>query len=129
MLSRSIWRKRSSPQTYRSSGAWRFFQLCAAGSLEHKRCVFQNLAKLDGAACAPLLLPILEGLPKDASQPYWTCPEAGFTHVVVQLDDPDIWRTYLKVAKRSRVGLRMSMLGPLCYAYIGGKTGCFGWHF
>lgn len=92
------------------------------GSLEQKRCILQNLAKVDGAACKPLLLSILKDLPQDASQPYWTCPEANFTHVVVQLDDLDVWRAYLKAAKRSSVGLRMEMLNPLNYTYIREKN-------
>jgi len=89
------------------------------GSLEHKRCVLQNLAKLDEKSCSPLLLPILDQLPKDAKGPYWTCPEANFTHVVVQIEDDKVWRAYLQVAKRSSIGLRMEMMNPLNYCYIG----------
>jgi hypothetical protein len=92
------------------------------GSLEHQRCVLQNLAKLDGARCAQLLKPILEKLPEDAKGSYWTCPEASFTHVVMQIEDDEIWRTYLRAAKRSSVGLRMEMMNPMNYAYIGAKN-------
>jgi hypothetical protein len=92
------------------------------GSLEHKRCVLQNLAKLDAKACAALLLPIFAELPKDATGPYWTCPEANFTHVVVQIEDDEVWRAYLQVAKRCSIGLRMEMMNPLNYCYIGTKN-------
>ena len=92
------------------------------GSLEHKRCVLQNLAKLDEKACSALLLPILAELPKDATGPYWTCPEANFTHVVVQIEDDEVWRAYLQVAKRSSIGLRMEMMNPLNYCYVGKKN-------
>ena len=92
------------------------------GSLEHKCCVLQNLAKLDDKACAVILLPILKQLPKDATGPYWTCPEARFTHVVVQLDDDEVWQTYLQSAKRSSVGLRMEMMNPMNYMYMGQRN-------
>lgn len=97
-------------------------KFAAHGSLEHKRCVLQNLAKLDEKVCSALLLPILAALPKDATGPYWTCPEAGFTHVVVEIEDIEVWRRYLQVAKRSSIGLRMEMMNPLNYSYIGKKN-------
>jgi hypothetical protein len=92
------------------------------GSLEHKRCVLQNLAKVDDKACAQLLAPLLDEMPKDSSGPYWTCPEAGFTHVVMQVEDEEVWRKYVRAAKRSSVGLRMEMMNPLCYTHIGEKN-------
>jgi hypothetical protein len=92
------------------------------GSLEHKRCVLQHLAKLDSKACSALLFPVLNQLPKDATGPYWTCPEASFTHVVVQIEDDKVWQAYLQVAKRSSIGLRMEMMGPMNYGYIGKKN-------
>lgn len=92
------------------------------GSLEHKRCVLQNLAKLDQQACSALLLPLLGKLPKDATGPYWTCPEASFAHVIVQIEDDKVWRAYLGAAKRSRIGLRMELMNPMDYSYIGKKN-------
>jgi flagellar motility protein MotE (MotC chaperone) len=92
------------------------------GSLEHKRCVLQNLAKMDDKACAVLLLPILHQLPTDATDPYWTCPEARFTHVVVQIEDDDVWKAYLQCAKRSSVGLRMEMMNPMNYTYMAARN-------
>ena len=92
------------------------------GSLEHKRCVLQNLAKLDAHACTGLLLPLLGTLPTDAGGPYWTCPEAHFTHVVMELENDKVWREYLRIARRSSVGLRMEMMNPLNYRYIGKRN-------
>ena len=92
------------------------------GSLEHKRCVLQSLAKIDDQRCAELLPPVFEGIPKDSTGPYWTCPEAAFTHVVMEVENDDTWRKYLQVAKRSSVGLRMEMMNPLGYSYIGEKN-------
>ena len=84
--------------------------------------MLQNLAELDAHACSALLLPVLHQLPKDATRPYWTCPEAAFSHVVVQIDDDEVWRAFLRVAKCSSVGLRMEMMEPLNYSYLGENT-------
>jgi hypothetical protein len=93
------------------------------GSLEHRRCVLQVLAGLDDKKCAELLMPLLQKLPTDSNDAYWTCPEAGFSHVVMQIESDDIWRTYLRAAKRSSVGLRMEMMEPMDYSCcIGGKN-------
>ena len=92
------------------------------GTLAHKRSYLQNLAALDGAACTRLLLPLLSALPTDVAGPYWTCTEAGFTHVVMQLESNAVWSAYLAAAKRSSVGLRMEMMAPMDYCYIGTKN-------
>lgn len=89
------------------------------GPLEHRRCVLQQLAGLDSSKCAELLSPILEKLPADVPGPYWTCPEAALTHVVMRIESDDIWREYLRAARRSSVGLRLEMMNPMCYTYIG----------
>jgi len=89
------------------------------GSLAHKRCVLQCLAPLDTQKCCGLLLPLLKTLPPDSSGPYWTCPEAAFTHVVVLVDDTNVWREFLSAAKRSSAALRMEMMNPMNYTYIG----------
>jgi hypothetical protein len=89
------------------------------GLLEHRRCVLQQLAALDSRKCAELLSPIIEKLPADVSGSYWTCPEAALTHVVMRIEDDGIWREYLRAAKRSSVGLRLEMMNPMCYTYIG----------
>jgi len=91
------------------------------GSLEHKRCILQVLAKLDETATVELVLPLLRKLPRDAKGPYWTCPEAAFTHVVMELSDVRVWHDYLAAAKRSVVGMRMEMMNAMNYAYIGDK--------
>lgn len=89
------------------------------GSLVHKRAVLQCLAPLDPHKCSEILLPIIEHLPADSKVPYWTCPEAAVTHCVMLLENDEIWRAYLNAAKRSSVGLRMEMMNPMDYAYIG----------
>jgi len=89
------------------------------GSLAQQRSVLQTLAKLDQEKCAEILLPVLRTLSSDSPGPYWTCPEAAFTHVVMLIQDTNSWREYLRAAKRASVGLRMEIMNPMDYTYIG----------
>jgi hypothetical protein len=86
------------------------------GTLGHKSSVLRNLVDLDNKTCAILLLPLLKTLPVDATGKYWICPEARFTTVVIRIEDDNIWREYLRIVKRSSVGLRMQMMEPMGYA-------------
>ena len=88
-------------------------------SLKHKRTLLQNLAKVDEAACVKRLIPILEALPADVDEPYWKCAEANFTHVVMLCEAEEVWDVYEKVVERSAVGLRMEMMNPMNYSYVG----------
>lgn len=87
-----------------------------------RRVVLQQLAKIDQAECVELVRPMLEEIPKDVDEPYWTSPAANYTHVVMQLEDDGIWNDYLRIARRSAVGLRMEMMNPMNYSYIGDKN-------
>jgi hypothetical protein len=84
-----------------------------------QRCVLQTLAKLDEPKCVALLRPILAKLPDDVNEPYWTCEAARYTHVVMQLQDDEIWKEYQKIAGRAAVGLRMQIMEPMDYSYTG----------
>ena len=67
-----------------------------------RRYMLQTLAKLDPAAAAKQLLPLIKGLPNDVKEPYWTAEEATLTHVIMELDDPLVWKAYL--AKTKKIG-------------------------
>ena len=82
----------------------------------------QALAPINKKLTAKLVLPMIEKLPSDVNEPYWTSEAANLTHVVMHLDDVSVWRSYLKAAKGSAVGLRMEMMGPMNYAHIEEKN-------
>jgi hypothetical protein len=84
-----------------------------------QRFVLQRLAELDEKRCLSLLRPILAELPTDVDEPYWTCEVAHYAHVIMQLHDDSIWKDYLRIAKLAAVGLRMEMMNPMNYSYIG----------
>lgn len=87
-----------------------------------RRTMLQALARLSPDEVAKEIIPIIKSLPKDVSKPYWTVEEANLTHVVMQLDDPKVWKAYLAKAKTCSVGLRMEFMNPMNYTYIGEKN-------
>ena len=87
-----------------------------------QRFVLQRLASLDEQRCKTLLRPILAKLPSDVGE-YWTSDVPYYSQVIVQLHDDEIWKEYLKIAKRTAVGLRMEMLGVMNYGGMETNTG------
>ena len=84
-----------------------------------RRYMLQNLAKIEPAATVKELLPLIEALPTDVNKPYWTAQEADLTHVVVQLEEPAVWKHYLTKTKSTAIGLRMEIMNSMDYTYIG----------
>jgi hypothetical protein len=84
-----------------------------------RRYLLQCLAKIDPTAVVKEILPLIEQLPEDVSTPYWTCEEANLTHVVMQLNEPVVWKAFLVKARTSSVGLRMELMNPMNYTYVG----------
>ena len=88
---------------------------------KQKRYPVQALGKIDGASSAKLVLPMILKIPQDVDEPYWTSESARLTHVVMEIDDIEVWKAYLTAAKKASVGLRMEMMNPMNYSYISGK--------
>lgn len=98
-------------------------EFAGRGSLGNRLGVLQELARVDEAACAKILLPLIRSLPSDIQGgEYWTCEEARVSHVVMELDNEEVWREFQSVAKRCSIGLRMEMMNPLSYTYIGNRN-------
>jgi hypothetical protein len=77
---------------------------------QHRLPAFHAIKDLDKKAFTSLLLATIEGFPKDVSGEYWVCPEAHIARLVIESDDPRVWKVLEKVAKRSALGLRMELL-------------------
>lgn len=86
------------------------------------RAALQPLSQVDGPRCATLLRPVLARLPKDVEEPYWTSEAASWTHVVMRLEDDEIWKAYLTAARNAAVGLRMEMMNSMNYSYVKDKN-------
>ena len=64
---------------------------------------------------------MIEQLPTDVDEPYWTSEAANLTHIIMHLDDVEIWKKYLTATRKASVGLRMEMMNPVNYSYIKDK--------
>jgi hypothetical protein len=108
------------PQAERNALLAKFAQ---GGSLTHQRCALQVLAKVDQQKCAELTLTAVQNFVRTPDVlGYSDSPEASFAHVVMQIDDVRVWRAYLRAARRSDSGLRMEMMNPMNYTYVGERN-------
>lgn len=62
---------------------------------------------------------ILRKLPKKTVDPVWRSHESGVTHLVMKSTSKEVWAAFTETCKRSHVSLRMELLNPLDYAYVG----------
>jgi hypothetical protein len=76
----------------------------------HRVAALSAFAELDRKLFNELLLAAIEGIPRDVHGPYWTCPEGHIAGLAVVSDDPRVWATLERVARRSAMGLRMELL-------------------
>ena len=86
-----------------------------------RRFPVQALAPINPTAATKLVMPMIEQLPTDVDEPYWTSEAANLTHIIMHLDDVEIWKKYLTATRKASVGLRMEMMNPVNYSYIKDK--------
>ncbi|HYV38952.1 MAG TPA: hypothetical protein VE988_24925 [Gemmataceae bacterium] len=79
--------------------------------LKHRRFGLEYLESYEPKEFIRILLGTLEDFPVTPnSKSYWIAPEVGFVHVVLKTDNPKVWATLEKVAKRADVGFRMELM-------------------
>jgi hypothetical protein len=83
---------------------------------EQRMPALRALAELDRKQFNSLLLAAIDNIPTDVPGDYWSRPEARIFHLVLLSDDPAIWPTVEKVARRSCLGLRIEILHRLSYS-------------
>lgn len=78
-----------------------------------------ELFKLDAKDAEGRLMAELDRLPSDAEEAYWRCPEARLANLVMKTSSPAVWEAFARAAKRATVGLRLELMNPLNYSYVG----------
>jgi hypothetical protein len=76
----------------------------------HRLPALRALKEVDQKEFTTHLLATIESFPEDVTEAYWRCPEPEIAKLAIEADDPRIWQTLEKVAKRSALGLRMELL-------------------
>jgi len=88
-------------------------------NLEHRRAALWELRKLDEERFVSILVDNLNAMPPTPKEPYWRSREAGLANLVMETDDARAWKALLAAARRADVGLRMELMNPMYYTYIG----------
>lgn len=98
-----------------------FLHGAGSADLEHRRAALSELKALAPEKFVTLLVKTLDGLPATPAGSYWDCREGAFAHLVMETDDFRAWDALKRAARRADIGLRMEMLNPMDYTYIGNK--------
>jgi hypothetical protein len=98
-----------------------FKRSASRSQLAQREPAIRELRKLDPAAADAVLLTVLEKLPPKTQGEVWTSRESAVTHLVMDSASPDVWGALLVAAKRAHVSLRMELMNPLDYTYIGDR--------
>jgi hypothetical protein len=77
---------------------------------DHRHPALHALKDLDKKQFDALLLATIESFPTDVKGEYWTCREPHIARLAIESGDPEVWTVLEKVAKRSKLGLRMELL-------------------
>jgi Trp operon repressor len=88
-------------------------------NLEHRRAALWELRKLDEERFVGILVDNLNAISPTPKEPYWKSREAALANLVMETDDARVWKVLLAAARRADVGLRMELMNPMCYTYIG----------
>jgi hypothetical protein len=95
--------------------------LATKGGIGRRRSAIQALAGIDQEAAKEPARALVRMLPKDAPGEYWTSDIAGVSHVVLAVDDEELWKTFLTKARQAAVGLRLEWMNPFDYLYVGDR--------
>ena len=85
----------------------------------HQIAALRVLQGIDPARADTALVQYLEKLPAKTKGAVRTSPEARVAHLVKKSDSPAVWAALLAAAQRASIGLRMELMRPMHYSYIG----------
>ncbi len=86
---------------------------------DHQHWALVAILPIDPALANAAIVKRLDDLPEKTSGPVWTSWEAAVAHLAMESDSPEVWRALLRAAQRADVSLRMELMNPMDYLYIG----------
>ena len=81
----------------------------------HRIPMVDCLALLDPKAAKQECISLLKKMPHDIKSPYWVCPQAQITKILLKIDDHELWQIYLEKIKTCAIGLQMELLASLAH--------------
>lgn len=88
-------------------------------NLLHQRPALEQLNERVPDEANAILIGILRKLPKKTVDPVWRAEESGISHLVMKSTSKEVWAAFAETCKRSHVSLRLELLEPLNYPYVG----------
>ena len=83
--------------------------------MTHRLAALWALKDIDAKQFNAILLQLIEGLPKDIDETYWSSAEASIPSMILESSEPKIWVALEAAAKRATPGFRMTLLNNLGY--------------
>ena len=96
-----------------------FRQAVQHSNPETRRNGLMEIVKIDPELFRVEAIKAFEKMKAKASGPYWTCAEANLAHLALRTEDERVWTAFLEATKRAETGLRMELMNPLNYTYVG----------
>lgn len=78
----------------------------------------RRLAAIDEPRFCERLLEVLRNAPTRTPPSVWQSPDADLGHLVVLTPRLEVWREFLRAARRAEIGLRMEYTNPFDYSYL-----------
>lgn len=86
---------------------------------ESRRASLLELVKYDSAFFNAAAIKEIDAMAKVAHGPYWESPEAKLSHLALRTADAGVWAALLRATRRAEVGLRLELMNPMNYSYVG----------
>lgn len=96
-------------------------KLATGGSLLRQRQALQILAHFDPAAAIGPARDLVKNLPQDSRGPFRTSAISSVSHVVLTVDDDEIWQTFFDKSHKAAVEQRLEWMNPFSDTYIGNR--------
>lgn len=96
-------------------------KLTRSAGIAHRRAAIQVLAGYDPTAAIIPARQLVKSLPRDSEQAYWTSEVSHVSHVVLAVDDDEVWQTFFDKAHEAAVGQRLEWMNPFDYLYVGDR--------
>ena len=92
--------------------------LAKKGGISCRAVATRTIALINHEAAKAPALAIVRSLPKDTEDPYCGSAVGYVSHLVLAIDDDEVWQEFFRAARRAKVGLRLEWMNPFSYSYL-----------
>lgn len=93
-------------------------RLAHKGGISCRSVATHAIALINHEAAKAPALAIVRSLPKDTEVPYCGSAVGYVSHLVLAIDDDEVWQEFFRATRRAKVGLRLEWMNPFSYSYL-----------